>query len=93
MEKENKDLLLVRELLKADKAQEALEHFETLEAVNTVEYFLTKGAIEQKFQKWGEAINAFNRVLELEPENEEAANNLHLIQNILNFWNPEMFNP
>ena len=90
----NSDLLKnVRDLLKFGKAQEARILFLSVEPRNNTEYYLVKGAIEQKFQNWGNAINAFNRVLEIEPDNEEAKNNLHLIQNILNFWNPDMFNP
>lgn len=83
----------IRHILKLEKAAEAKALFLKLEAQETVEYFLVKGAIEQKFQNWGQAINAFNKVLELDAENTEATNNLHIIQNILNFWNPEMFNP
>ena len=83
----------VRDLLKLEKAQEAKALFLKIEPQENQNYYLLKGAIEQKYQNWGEAINAFNRVLEIEPDNEEAKNNLHLIQNILNFWNPDMFNP
>lgn len=80
-------------LLKLEKADEAKTLFITIEEQNTPEFYLVKGVLEQKYQNWGEAINAFNRVLEFDSENEEAKNNLHLIQNILNFWNPDMFNP
>lgn len=83
----------VKHLLDAEKAQEAKALFETLEPQNSEAYLFLKGQIEQKFQNWGEAINAYNSVLEIDPDNEEAKNNLHLIQNILNFWNPDMFNP
>lgn len=86
-------LYSVRELLKLEKAQKARELFEQLTPEESVQYYLVKGSIEQKFQNWGDAINAFNKVLELKPDNSEAKNNLHLIQNILNFWNPDMFNP
>ena len=54
---------------------------------------MTKGKLEQKFQNWGDALNAFHKVLDLDNENREAENNIHIIQNIINFWNPEMFNP
>lgn len=89
----NSELNNVRELLKFGKAEEARVLFISIEPQENTEYFLVKGSIEQKYQNWGEAINAFNRVLEIEPDNEEAKNNLHIIQNILNFWNPDMFNP
>lgn len=80
-------------LLKAEKAEEARKEFENLPVQQTVEYLLIKGKIEQKFQKWGDAINTFSRVIELDSQNHDAKNNLQLIHNILNFWNPEMFNP
>jgi len=83
----------VRVLLKNEKAAEAKEVFDSIHAFRSVDYYLVKGSVEQKFQQWGEAINAYNNVLGIDPDNEEAKNNLHLIQNILNFWNPDQFNP
>lgn len=91
--KSESELTVIAGLLKAEKAEEARKKFENLPAQQTVEYLLVKGKIEQKFQKWGDAINTFSRVLELDPQNHEAKNNLQLVRNILNFWNPEMFNP
>lgn len=86
-------LEVIEELLKKGKAEQARNLFEKLQEQDTVAYFLLKGQIEQKYQNWGPAINAFNRVLEIDPQNTEAANNLHLIKNILNFWNPDLLNP
>lgn len=80
-------------LLKKEQAVEAREAFSVLDPEDSSEYFMVRGKIEQKFQNWGDAINAFNKVLEIDPKNSEAQNNLHLIRNILNFWNPDMFNP
>jgi len=90
---EQKKLGLVRLLLNNDKVLEAREIFQNIEPVNETEYYLLKGKIEQRLQNWGKAINAFTKVLEMAPENEEAMCNLQIIQNILDFWNPEMFNP
>ncbi|QGY42310.1 hypothetical protein GM418_01150 [Maribellus comscasis] len=89
----DKKLQFVLNLIKSEKTEEAREEFRKIETVETVEYWLLKGKLEQKFQNWGEAINAFNKVLDLDENNREAQNNLHFIQNIINFWNPEMFNP
>lgn len=80
-------------LIATDRVQEVKDILDSMEPEETAEYWRLKGAVEQKYQNWGEAINAFNKVLELNPEDEEAKVNLHMIQNILNFWNPEMFNP
>jgi len=89
----NDKLTLVLELIRTEKANEAQKVFNEIVPAETAEYYAVKGKLEQKFQNWGKAINAYSKVLELEPENIEARNHLQLIQNILNFWNPEMFNP
>jgi hypothetical protein len=83
----------VLNLIQNEKALEAQNVFNEIVPQETIEYLMVKGKLELKFQKWGSAINAFTKVTELDPENTEAKNHLHLIQNILNFWNPEMFNP
>ena len=80
-------------LLNNEKSLEAKELFNSIPDDDTLDYHLLKGKIAQKFQQWSEALNAYHRVLDLDPSNVEAENNIHLIQNILNFWNPDMFNP
>lgn len=89
----NEKLIHVLELIEKEKAFEAQKAFDEIIPFEAVEYLLVKGKLEQKFQNWGKAINAFSKVIELDPENIEAQNQIKLIQNILNFWNPEMFNP
>ncbi|MBN1987035.1 MAG: hypothetical protein JW761_12065 [Prolixibacteraceae bacterium] len=89
----NKKLQIVSALLEEEKTENARQKFLEIEPEQTVDYWMVKGKLEQKFQNWGGAINAFGKVLEIDSENPEAQNNLHIIQNILNFWNPEMFNP
>ncbi len=80
-------------LLNNEKALEAKELFNSIPDEDTLDYHLLQGKIAQKFQQWSGALNAYHRVLDLDPNNVEAENNMRLIQNILNFWNPEMFNP
>ena len=89
----SKSLNRVEELISKEKAMEARKLFDSIEPEETVLYYFVKGKLEQKFQNFGDAINAFSKVIEMDPDNIDAKNNLHLIQNILNFWNPEMFNP
>ena len=89
----NYKLNRVLELIRAEKPTEAQIIFDTIDPVDSIEYCMVKGKLEQKLQNWGKAINAFSKVIELDPENAEAQNRLHIIRNILNFWNPEMFNP
>ena len=83
----------VLELIHDEKPREAQLIFNDIVPEESIEYLMVKGKLEQKFQNWGKAINAFSKVTELDPENIEAQNRLHVVQNILNFWNPEMFNP
>ena len=90
---DNEKLKKVAELLNAEKANDANALFHKIAPFDSVEYWLVRGNLKQKFQQWNEAINAYSKVLELEPGNPEAENQLHIVQNILNFWNPEMFNP
>ena len=89
----NNKLEQVIKLLESEKAKDAQDLFRDIDPAETVEYLFVKGKLDQKFQNFGEAMNAFSRVVEIDPENVEAKNNIHFIQNILNFWNPEMFNP
>lgn len=90
---EKQKLDRVRQLLQNEKAEEARELFKEILPGNTVEYWLVKGQIEQKFQNWGDALNAFQNVLALDAQNSEAENSIKFIHSIISFWNPELFNP
>ena len=59
----------------------------------SVQYLLLLGRIKQKQQKWGEAINAYRQIISMDDDNQEAKLQIDIIHNILNFYNPEMFNP
>ncbi len=52
-----------------------------------------RGRIHYKMQRWGDAMNDFSSVLELEPDNPEAKSGLQMAQNILGYFTPDMFNP
>lgn len=54
---------------------------------------LLRGKIKYKQQKWGEAMNDFASVLEIEPENQEAKSGLQMAKNILGYFTPDLFNP
>lgn len=91
--KNNKQLLLVKDLLNNGDAEKAKVIFHEINQENTVEYHFVNGLLKQKFQQWGDAINSFNKVIALDADNAEAKNHIKMIQSILKFWNPEMFNP
>lgn len=52
-----------------------------------------RGHIFYKMQRWGDAMNDFTSVLEIEPDNAEAKSKLELARNILGYFTPDMFNP
>jgi tetratricopeptide (TPR) repeat protein len=54
---------------------------------------LLRGRINYKMQKWGDAMNDYTSVLEIDPENQEAKSGLQMAQNILGYYTPDMFNP
>ena len=68
----NGKLKNVFELLQSEKAKQARETFEKVAETDSVEHCLIKGKLEQKYQNWGEAVNAFSGVLEIEPQQDEA---------------------
>jgi len=83
----------VLHLINTEKSKEAQNLFNEILPEETVEYLMVSGKLEQKFQNWGKAMNAYSKVVQIDPENLEAKNRIKMIQSILNFWNPEMFNP
>ncbi|GAB1452876.1 hypothetical protein MASR2M47_29320 [Draconibacterium sp.] len=91
MNKEKLDRVL--QLISAEKSNEAQMLFNEINPEETVEYLMVSGKLDQKFQKWGKAMNAYSKIIQIDPENMEAKNRIKMIQSILNFWNPEMFNP
>jgi hypothetical protein len=56
-------------------------------------FWFLKGLLKQKTHHWGEAINCFNKCLDLDPAHNKAAAGIEICRNILNFWNPSLYNP
>jgi glycerate 2-kinase len=56
-------------------------------------YWYLKGMTDQTLMNWGNAINHYRRCLELDPGHVKAAARIEICRNILNFWNPQQFNP
>lgn len=88
-------------ILKAKHLFEQNELSKSLEILNKhilanstdIQALQLRGRIHYKMQKWGEAMNDFSSVLELEPDNPEAKSGLQMAQNILGYFTPDMFNP
>jgi cytochrome c-type biogenesis protein CcmH/NrfG len=86
------------------RAQQLFEQnnlVESMEVLNQVisdnpidcQSVLLRGKIYYKSQQWGNAMNDFASVLEIEPGNQEAKSGLQMAKNILGYFTPDMFNP
>lgn len=69
-----------------EESRELLEQVIAKEPQN-IEALLYLGKIHSKTQSYGDALNLFNRIIELEPNNKEAEIGIKLIQNILQLTN------
>lgn len=54
---------------------------------------LLRGRIFSKKQNLGKAINDYEKVIELDPENKEAKTGLEMAKNILEYFTPDLLNP
>ena len=54
---------------------------------------LLRARIFYKMQKWGDAMNDYNSVLEIDTVNLEAKSGLEMARNILGYFTPDLFNP
>lgn len=57
------------------------------------EALLLKARILYKLQRWGEAMNEYHAVLDIDPDNKEAKSGLEMAKSILGYFTPDMFNP
>lgn len=73
----------------------------SMEAVNRIlsedplnrDAFLLRARIYYKKQQWGDAMNDYYSVLELDPGNQEARSGIEMARSILGYFTPDMFNP
>lgn len=85
----------IRQLVLQNKFDEALEMLnkQISASPSDVIALQLRGHIFYKMQQWGDAMNDFTSVLEIEPDNAEAKSKLELARNILGYFTPDMFNP
>lgn len=69
-----------------DEAQEIFEKIIQGDETN-LEALLYLGKIHQRTQNYGEAMNCYNKVMEIEPDNMDAKTGMQLIKNILQLTN------
>jgi lipopolysaccharide biosynthesis regulator YciM len=60
---------------------------------NNVQLLIERGKLYHKMQVWGKALNDFNRVLELEPNQQIARTYKEMATQILSFRHTDLWNP
>jgi len=85
----------IRTQIESNQLEVALWLIENLlgEQTNCAELYYLQGQIYYKRQQWGLAINAFNRVLEIDPAYPNAQSQIDMANSILGYFTPDMFNP
>jgi hypothetical protein len=86
------DLMEIQGLLDKGRIDEAESFLDSFDGEKGLVFLLVKANIDFSKQFWGEAINGYNKVLEINPCNKEATSRLAIIDSILNFRNEGMFN-
>ena len=61
--------------------------------IRNIECLLLRGKIYYKLQKWGNALNDFNLILDMETDHQIAKNYKSMILDIISFWNKDNYNP
>ena len=76
-------------LFEKSKLDEAMKKFEKIIEIdpNNDEAYYYLGKIQNKFQNFGQAINYYNKALEINPDNEKVKNAITIVNNILNISN------
>jgi tetratricopeptide (TPR) repeat protein len=92
----NEKISEIERLLDESQLEAALLKIEEQLALGgepTADIHFQKGRVYVKKQEWGQAINAFNQVLEIDPDYPGAQNQIDLVKSILGFFNPDLINP
>lgn len=90
------DLLNKAKLLfDQNKLLDSLETLSKLIQINVSnsDALLLRARIHYKMQNWGDAMNDYCSVLEIDPENQEAKSGIEMAENILGHFTPDMLNP
>ncbi len=89
------DVSELKQMVEQNELTKSLEILNEVIRTNSkdVQAIQLRGRIYYKMQKWGDAMNDYFSVLELDPENQEAKSGLEMAQNILGYFTPDMFNP
>lgn len=58
-----------------------------------IDALIIKAQIYYKLQKWGDALNILNRVLDIDKNNKTALSLKQMTMSIVTFWNKDNYNP
>jgi tetratricopeptide (TPR) repeat protein len=93
----NNNLIKATMAFEDNNLDESLRLVETIiEQQNETDFtdaLLLKAKILYKQQKWGDTLNILNKILDVDPNNEQASNYKTIVQNILTFWHKDNYNP
>jgi tetratricopeptide (TPR) repeat protein len=83
----------IKELIEQENYQEALNLIDkNLEKYpDEPEFFLEKGKLLKHLQKFGDALNNFKKVLNIDPDHKEAKNLHTLVQDILRYQQLDIY--
>jgi tetratricopeptide (TPR) repeat protein len=89
------DIAEAKRLFDLNESNKALEILNDLISSDNkdLNLFLLRGRIYYKMQRWGDAMNDFSTVLELDADNQEAKSGIGMAKSILGYFTPDMFNP
>jgi tetratricopeptide (TPR) repeat protein len=86
------DAKLLLEQNELDKSVEILNQLIS-ENESDIHALNLRARIHYKMQNWGNAMNDYTAVLEIDPANAEAKSGLAMAGSILGYFTPDMFNP
>jgi hypothetical protein len=86
-------MALAKEALVQNRPEEALAILDKMPIENAWEAIFMKGEIYFKLQRWGEALNHFSLFHEQFPSDKRAEAYCVMIQNILDFYDKDQYNP
>lgn len=91
----NEKLLQIEQWIELNRLQDAELGISQLRmtGAGSAQLHFLQGKLEMKTERWGDAINSFQKALELEPNMETARTNIEMSRSILSFFNADMLNP
>jgi hypothetical protein len=89
----NNVFIEAEKLIHSNKLEEGEELLSSINGEKVAEYWFLRGLLNQKVHHWGEAINCYYKCLDLDPVHHKASAGIEICRNILNFWNPSLYNP